>query len=389
MIARRTVLALGLSQLVGWGVTYYLVGVLGPAMAADLAWPPSLVYGGFSAALVAMGLVSPWVGAGLDRWGGRPVMAAGSVLAAVGCAVLAAAASVPAYYAAWVVLGLAMRMTLYDAAFAALARIGGPWARGAISQITLLGGLASTAFWPIGHLLETAFGWRGAALAYAGCALLTLPLHLAIPAGRWAAPAPAARPAAAPVRAGALPAGFLYGLIVTLGAFLNSAMSSLMIGILAGLGVAAGLAVWISTLRGVGQSAARLAEILFGGRMHPLTLAVLAAAILPPAFLAGLLSGSLTTAAIAFALLYGAGNGLLTIVRGTAPLVLFDPGRYGAVAGRLVAPSFLFSAAAPLAYALVLEHWGEAAALHLSAALATVVLAAAILLRARHAPGSR
>jgi len=385
LIPRATVLCLGLSQLVCWGISYYLIGAFGEMMTAELGWRPSLIHGGFSAALLVMGAVSPWVGRLIERHGGRPVMTAGSLLMAAGCALLALARDPGTYYAAWLCLGLAMRMTLYDAAFAALARIGGPAAKRPISQITLLGGLASTVLWPIGHALAEAFGWRGALWAYAVLALATIPLHLAIPAGRYAAPRAEAGAPPAPAGAGGdrRLTAVLYAVITTCTAFLNSGMSAHMIGILSGLGIAAGLAVWISTLRGIGQSSSRLCEVLFGGRMHPLTLAVLSSAILPVAFGCGLLSGVSVAAAIAFALLYGAGNGLLTIVRGTLPLVLFDPSRYGALVGRLLMPSFLLSALAPLVYALVIERFGDRAALALSLLLAGLICAAAALLRSR------
>lgn len=180
---------------------------------------------------------------------------------------------------------------------------------------------------------------------------------------------------------------FLYALIVTVTAFLASAMSAHMIGILAGLGMGATLAVWVSALRGIGQSAARLAEILFGGRMDVRTLTVLATALLPLGFAAGSLGGEFAAAAVAFAVVYGAGNGLVTIVRGALPLVLFDPARYGALAGRLVAPSFLAAAIAPVAYAALIERAGSAAALHLSAGLGLVVVAAAVWLGRLHRKG--
>ena len=386
MISRRTVVLLGLSQLVCWGISYYLIGVFGERIAAELGWSRTLVYGGFSAALIVMGLSSPAIGRAIDLRGGRPVMAAGSLLMALACAGLALGEGASVYYASWLCLGLAMRMTLYDAAFAALARIGGPQAKRPISQITLLGGLASTAFWPIGHFLAEAFGWRAALLVYAGIALLTLPLHLAIPDGRYAHSAPAAPPAgfdAVAARRGRLIAQALYALIVTLTTFLNSGMSAHMIALLAGLGVAASTAVWVSTLRGIGQSSARLCEVLFGGRLHPLLLNLLAASLLPVCFVAGLYSAELAWTAVAFALLYGAGNGLLTITRGTLPLVLFDPATYGALVGRLLVPSFFCAAAAPLAYALVIERFGEVAALHLSTAVAAVIVAAGLVLRLR------
>ena len=120
-ITRKLVLLLGVSQLVCWGISYYLIGIFGNAMAADLGLSLTVTYGGFTAALLVMGLTSTLIGRTIDRWGGRPVMVAGSLLSAAGCLGLAAATEVVGYYAAWVVLGLAMRTTLYDAAFAALA----------------------------------------------------------------------------------------------------------------------------------------------------------------------------------------------------------------------------------------------------------------------------
>lgn len=391
MIAATTVLTLGVSQLVCWGISYYLVGVFGDAIGHELGWSRSIVHGGFSAALLVMAVTSRLAGRLIDRHGGRRVMAAGSVLTALGCAGLALARALPAYYAAWACLGLAMRFTLYDAAFAALARIGGPGSKRAMSQITLLGGLASTTFWPVGHLLAGAFGWRGALVAYAGLALLTIPLHLAIPDARHDPEAPGGGAVVRqPLAEGARDrwvAGGLYALIVTLAAFLNSAMSAHMIGILAGFGLAASVAVSVAMLRGVGQSLARLAEVLSGSRLHPLALNVLAALLLPVCFVAGLWSGGFVLAAAAFAFLYGAGNGLSTIARGTLPLVLFDYRTYGTVVGRLLVPSFVVSAAAPFAYALVIERFGEGAAMLLSLGVAATALGAAVALWVRFGRG--
>lgn len=401
-ITRALVNWLGLSQLVCWGISYYLIGGFGDLIVADLGWSRSLVYGGFSTSLVVMSLVSQPIGRAIDRHGGRPVMVAGSLLIALGCVLLSLAHAVPVYYAAWLILGLAMRLSLYEAAFAALARIGGPQARRPISQITLLGGISSTVFWPIGNELATLFGWRGAVLAYAGIALATIPLHLAIPRTRYLDAASPAEPgdrgaetqnvAAESTSAGAgvptrgrdrLFAAFLYAASAALANVLNSGMSSHMIGIFTGLGLASGVAVSVATLRGIGQSAARLGEILFGRRLDPLDLNLGATLLLPICFAASLFAGSSLLAAILFALLYGAGNGLMTITRGTLPLVLFEPRDYGAVVGKLLAPSFLLSAAAPLAYASAIERFGERPALLLSLALALAVVACAAALRLR------
>ncbi len=390
MITRRTLWCLGFSQLVCWGISYYLIGAFGELMVADLGWSRSLVYGGFSAALLVMGLASPLVGRMVDRFGGRPVMVAGSLLTVTGCLGLAFSHEPVLFYAAWLALGLAMRMTLYDAAFAALARIAGPAAKNAMSQVTLLGGLASTVFWPIGHAIAAGFGWRGAAIAYAGFALLTVPLHLAVPETRHQ-PGPAAGGAAGAGRSGAgrerLLAGVLYATLITCTAFLASAIAAHAIAILVGLGVAATAAVTIASLRGIAQTSARLIEVLTGSRVHPLDLGVWATAVLPVAFLSGLLSGDFVAAAIAFSLLYGVGNGVITIVRGTLPLVLFDTRTYGTLVGRLLVPSFFSAAAAPLVLALVIERFGHAGALLVAASVAAVAFGAAIVLRIRFRPG--
>ncbi len=313
-------------------------------------------------------------------------MLAGSIICALGCAGLALSHNVLTYYAAWLCLGIAMRFTLYDAAFATLVRIGGPSAQRPISQITLLGGLASTVFWPIGHFLAEQFGWRGALFAYSGFALLTIPLHLALPRGSskyLKGNETVERSGLALSRRDRFIAGGLFSLIVTMTNFLNSGMSAHMISILSGLGLTASVSVWIASLRGIGQSSARLCEILFGSRLHPLTLNLLAALVLSLCFFFGLLSGEFVVAAIAFALFYGAGNGILTITRGTIPLVIFDHRTYGAFVGQLLVPSFLISAVSPFVYAFIIERFGESAALFLSVAITSVTLMAAVMLKMR------
>ncbi|WP_349631549.1 MFS transporter [Bradyrhizobium tropiciagri] len=385
IVARRVVAAVGLGQLISWGATYYLIGGFGEQIVADLGWSRDIVYGGFAAALLVMGVASPLAGQWVDRRGGREVMVIGAVINAVGCVGLAVSHHVGTYYAAWIVLGVGMRLTLYDAAFAALARIGGPEARRAMSGITLLGGLAATVFWPLGHILSEHFGWRAALLAYAGFALLTIPLHLMIPNARFAGPSStgeaAPRQPRAMTRRQLAAAGALYAVIMTGANFLNAGMSAHMIAVLSGLGLTVTVAVWIATLRGIGQSAARLCEILFGRRLDPVALNLAACLLMPLSFIAGLYSGASTEMAIAFALLYGACNGILTITRGTLPLILFDHRSYGTLVGRLIVPSFILPAAAPLIYAVVIDHIGNAGALYLSTGLATITLLAAVTLK--------
>lgn len=386
LIARLTVWCLGISQLVCWGITYYLIGVFGDLMERDLGWSRTLVYGGFSVALVVMGLSSPIVGRFIDTHGGRRIMVLGSLATASGCGGLALAHDLVTYYAAWVVIGLAMRLTLYDTAFASLARLGGPGASRAIAQITLLGGLASTVFWPVGHWLAEGLGWRGALVVYAVIGLLTIPLHLVIPDTRFdgetaSKPARHVHERIAITRRQELVAAFLFAVVVASVSFLNSGMSAHMLPILGALGVTVSAAVWISTLRGIGQSFARLCQVLFGQRLHPLDLNLWAIAMLPVSFAAAFFSGSYIFAALTFSFVYGAGNGLATITRGTLPLVLMDHRHYGGKVGRLLVPGFMLSAAAPVIYAWFMDLWGAAGALDLSLGAALLALAASLALR--------
>jgi len=382
----RTAVAIGLTQMVNWGISYYAIGVFGPAIAADLGWSMAQTYAGFSAALVVMGLSSAPVGRMVETWGGRVVLPGGSLLLVSGFLMLAGAQGVMLYALAWLALGLGMRMSLYEAAFAALVRAGGLGARRAVSQVTLLGGLASTVFWPIGHLLIEALGWRGALVVYAGLALLMLPLYRTIPPGRAVPEAAGGRKSAdaeAPVR---VSAALLFAAMIAAVSFLSSGLSAHLIGMLSGFGMTVAGAVALAALPGIAQSCARLVEVIFGHRLDPLALGVVAATVLAVGMLAALGAAGAGPVAALFVLAYGAGNGLLTVVRGAQPLVLFPVARYAVIAGRLIAPSFFAAAAAPLVYAWVIETFGPRAAAGLSLGLALTALGCAWTLWARVGP---
>ena len=178
---RRAVIvsALGLTQVFAWGASYYLPAVLAAPIVADTGWPLPWVVGGLSLGLLTAGLVSPWVGRAIALRGGRPVLAASACLLAVGLLALALAHSLPAFLAAWIVIGLGMGSGLYDPAFATLGRLYGAGGRSAITTLTLFGGFASTVCWPLSAFLEARLGWRGACLAYAGFHLaVALPVYL-------------------------------------------------------------------------------------------------------------------------------------------------------------------------------------------------------------------
>ena len=163
----RAVLVLGVTQIITWGTLFYPPVLTIPLIAREHGWSLTFAMGGFSLALLMAGLTLPYVGRLIDRHGGHRVMPVGSLLAAVGFVVLVHAEHPVVYLAAFILLGVAIAASLYDAAFATLGRIFGAGARSPITALTLAGGLASTASWPATYLLIQSVGWRGTYLVYA------------------------------------------------------------------------------------------------------------------------------------------------------------------------------------------------------------------------------
>lgn len=378
------VVRLGLAQTLAWGSTYYLPAMLAAPMSQDLGVAPPTVFAAFSLALVVSAATGPLAGRAIDRWGGRPVLCAASGVFAAGLALLALSQGAWSLFAAWVVLGLGMGSGLYEAGFATLVHLYGRQARNAITGITLFGGFASTVGWPLSSAMEAAWGWRGACLGWAALHLLLgLPLNAWLP--RRPAPAESGRgleePAAGASSAAAdspVKVAVLLSVVFSVTWFISTAMAAHLPGLLQASGASLGTAVAVGALVGPAQVAARLAEFGLLGRVHPLWSARLAAALHPLG--AALLLGLGAPAAAVFTVLHGAGNGILTIAKGTLPLALFGPQGYGHRQGLLMVPARLAQALAPWCFGLWLERWG-AGALWGSSALAMLALAALLALR--------
>jgi predicted MFS family arabinose efflux permease len=367
----RAVFALGITQIIGWGTTVYALGVLAKPIAADTGWRFDLVVGGFTSGLLASALVSTFVGRLIDRVGGRRVMTLGSGAMAVALAGVALAPNPMAYLAAWAALGVAMRLSLYDAAFAALVQVTPMHGRRAISYLTLFGGFASSVFWPVGHWLAGAYGWRTAFFIFAGLNMLVcLPLHWFGLRQRGVEPAavqaavPEANTATA-VAPGADLAGrarhltmALFAVVMSACAFVFGALAVLLPALLEANGVSAAAAVTLAAIKGAAQVGGRFADIVYGQALAPLHLGRIAVGLLPLSFGVFYAFPASFITALAFTILFGISNGLVTIVRGAVPLALFGSKGYGEILGLLATPYLLLNATAPVVIALVVERWG-------------------------------
>ena len=354
---RGVILALGTAQTLAWASSYYLVAIVADPISRELGVSATAVFAAFSAALLVSAALGPAVGRAIDRRGGRGVLCLSNLVFAAGLALLAMAHGLVLLVLAWLVLGVGMALGLYDSAFATLAGLYRQEARGPITGITLLAGFASTVGWPLTAFLDANAGWRGACLVWAGLHLLVgLPLNrFLIPPRRRQRPVTRRRRSLArtPHR----------------GARWRCWPSC-------SLRPGWSAPAWPRTSRGCcwppapARSAPSplpplwvrrrwrrgLVEFSLMRRAHPLVSARVAAVLHPAGAAALAVFGG--PAAAAFTILHGAGNGLLTIAKGTLPLALFGPAGYGLRTGLLSAPARVAQAGAPLLFGLLLDRVG-------------------------------
>ncbi|MEN7527575.1 MULTISPECIES: MFS transporter [unclassified Cupriavidus] len=382
---------LGIAQTLAWGSTYYLPAMLATPMAKDLGVSTPTVFAAFSAALVVSALIGPSAGRMIDRTGGRSILVATSIIFALGLAGLGFAQGPVGLFAAWLVLGIGMGAGLYEAAFATLVALYGHRSRGAITGITLISGFASTVGWPLSTFMEAHIGWRGACLAWAGLHLtLGLLLNASVPRGLVSQDAKQDK--VAPVKRepsnvaesdSQRLASYALAFVFAATWFISTAMAAHLPRLLQAGGATVATAVTVGALIGPAQVGARILEFGFLRKVHPLLSARIAAALHPIGAMAFGVAGA--PAAALFGVLHGAGNGILTIAKGTLPLVIFGPNDYGHRQGVLMVPARVAQALAPWLFGICLDAFG-AKALWLSSALGVGAIVMLMAIRQTEEP---
>jgi predicted MFS family arabinose efflux permease len=378
-IPGRMIWALGVTQIIGYGTLYYSFGTLAPAMAAEFGWSEAWVFGLLSASLLLGGLVAPFAGRLADRHGAANLMTWGSVAAALALVLAALAPNGLGFAAGLVAIEVASAFVLYATAFAALAQASPAAAQRSITHLTLIAGFASTIFWPITAMLHETFSWRDVYLIYAATNLVVcVPIHFWLAHGHRLRSAerretPATAALVPPERQRGVLLLMLTGFALV--GFVSSAVTVHMVPMLSALG--AGTTAMVATmLFGPSQVLSRLLNLQFGRGLSQPMLAIIAALALPAGLAVLLLGTPWLVGVAAFAVLFGLGNGLYSIVSGTLPLVLFGSSGYGRRLGLISAARLIASAAAPFAFSLLAGAAGTA--IGVAAAAAVGVLAVAV-----------
>ena len=368
---RTMVWLLGITQIVGYGTLYYSFAILANDIASSMGQSRAVVFAVFSLSLVAGGIVSPFTGRMLDRFGATTLMWMGSLLAAAALAVSALVSNIILFGLAFIVMQVASAVILYDAAFVALVQVAGAKGQLRIVQLTLIAGFASTLFWPLTTWLDAHLGWRNVFLLYAAMnVLICAPLHYHLRkwSGGGETPVQKARAeTAVPVHQllppPLQPRAFM---LVTMGfaltGFTISATLAQLVPMLQELGVGE-TSMYVGALFGPSQVIIRFLSLVIGNQKHPVVATIIASLLQLSAILALVFTAPSIAGAVAFSVCLGCCSGLHSIVKGTLPLALFGSGGFGQRLGNMALFRLILAALAPFIFAWLMQHAGATAAL--------------------------
>ncbi|MGV1760573.1 arsenite efflux MFS transporter ArsK [Rhizobium sp. A22-96] len=377
------ILALGLTQIIGYGTLYYSFSILAPAMARDLNWSSEWIFGALSAALLIGGLAAPIMGKWIDRFGAGRVMTGGSAIAAVALAACAFSSGKVAFVAALIAIETAYNLVQYGAAFALLVQIRPQVAQRSITYLTLIAGFASTIFWPVTTALHSHLSWQNVYLIFAAINLLVcLPIHAWLSHGVNETRKREKNEGTKPVEPSLKPSARTWAFILmvmgfALESFVNAALLVHMVPVLSGLGLGA-TAVMVGTLFGPSQVLSRFTNMVFGGGLSQLTLALVSAVLLPGALVILIITAPSVPGALVFAFVFGLGSGLSSIVQGTLPLALFGSQGYGKRQGQVLSIRLVISSTAPFVLSFMMENIGVSWSLVVAAAVGAIAVLAFI-----------
>ncbi len=343
--AGRLTITVGFGMILLYSGTFFLPIVIADEVAQTFGTSRAVILGALGWGVIVSASLSPTSGRWIERTGGRNVFVFGICTQVLGLCLLSQATNIYWWFGAWTVLGIGMAFGFLDTAQAVIGRQLGAHARTVFVTSSLISGFDSFVGWPLSHLLHVEFGWRSAALIFAGIYIaICIPLHI------WGiAKVPPPAPPPPPPRLSTDPGPSRRGIVglfaahFTMRAFLMSMIGVQILVILGGLGLSEGAAIAVAALMGPSKVAGRALDLIFRRRMTPLVAGWFSALLLPLALLSPLAGGPAAGLAITSAV----SNGILAINRGTLPLYLLGPAGISTLLGKMALPCLLASALSP------------------------------------------
>ena len=376
-IKLRCILTLGLTQTISWASSYYLPAILAIPISKELGCPVSLVYAGFSLALVVSALVVPIAGKYVDAVGGKRILAVSSILFCISLFFLSTVQGTASLFFALGSLGVAMGTGLYSIAFASIVRFYGVASAPVIAGVTLFAGFASTLGWPLTQYFTEAFSWRQAVLFWSCVQLfLAFPLNLSLPIGVKQGDSltkettPADTTITPPRKEKTL---YLLASAFVFVSFCSAAMTSHMPKILQLHGATPLASLAAGMFLGPSQVFARILQLTLLRSVKPIQTAILGVLVIPFGAISMMFFG--VGALPLVGITHGFGNGIMTIVKGTLPLSLFGRAGYGQRQGWLFLPASIVEAFTPFIFSVCIDWWGKDALLvYVISCLVAVIL---------------
>lgn len=376
---------LGFAQILLWGGSFFLLSVLGEPMMKESGWSYQLVYGSLSASIFVSGLVSPMIGKIINKGGKNYILLLSGVVMASGLTILSFAENEILFIFSWIVIGLAMGMGLYDALFASLGKKYGKGASGSIVQITLISGFATTVAWPLLAMLNGNFGWRKTVLMYAIILMfLTFLVHYFTIFKNENVINPTTKTNTlqkTDVTITHIPnlknAFHLLLVNFTIGSFLMTGIYIYLLDILKNNQFSLDQAISIGALLGPSQVGVRVLDILFP-KKTPIITGIISSIAITIGLIFLTFSGN---SAYIGVVIFGLGNGMRSILRGTLPLEIFGQKIYALMIGKLAILPLVAQAVTPLIGGLVIQYFDVSVFVYLMCALAIINIVPMILLK--------
>ncbi|MCQ1569632.1 MFS transporter [Neorhizobium galegae] len=380
----QTIAVLAVTQIISWGTTSEMLGVMGRIVAPELDLPNEVVFFGLSIMMLVSALAGPATGRLLGRHGAAKVMACASVIFAIGLLLLASAHEILVYGLAWIVIGIGGALGLSAPAYTAVVEREGLDGKRVIAILMLFTGLSATIFWPALTLMNDLVGWRMTFVFSAMLQLfICLPLYLfGLPKpidrnGQTQATDTAPVDFTPPERRRAF---FLVAAATAISSFISFGLSPSLLALLQQAGASPALALQLGSARGVIGVSARFVDMALGRRGNALLTSLVGTGLILFSFLLAATVTSSAPVLVVFMLLYGFGTGVLAVARALLPLSLFSPGEFGLQSARLSLPQNLATAAAPVVFTAILDRAGVTAALVTGAVLSAISLVLVLML---------